>query len=433
MIPVERHRERILAAVSRGEPQRVPVSAAHGCVLAADVVAAVPLPGFDNSAMDGYVVAAADVAALPEPGGSGCGCDGGAEHEGHANPAQPVRLPVRGDIAAGDTRRLRLQPGEAYRIMTGAPMPAGADVVVPVELTDGGLDVVTLTSADAPGRHVRREGEDVRAGDVVLRAGVFIGARQLALAAACGAVDVLVYPRPKVVCLSTGDELVSPGTVPGFGQVVDSNGLMLAAALREAGFDAVSGPVVRDTEEDVLAALGEHLRTADAIVTTGGVSMGAYDAVKAALSRLGTVQFDKVAMQPGKPQGFGTLGERDVPVFTLPGNPVSALVSAHVFVVPALRAIAGWQRAEPEPVRARVLDGWTSPPERAQFVRVLLHREAGEPVVRSAGGQGSHVLQALADANALAYVPAEVTRVEAGQVLDVTPFGASDAAAGWGS
>ncbi len=410
MIPVEAHRDAILAAVRVGPVVQVPVTQADGCVLAADVTALVPLPGFDNSAMDGYVVRAADVAETP------------------------VRLPVLGDIAAGDTRRLRVPPGHAYRLMTGAPVPADGEVIVPVELTDGGVEHVEIRAADAPGRHLRRAGEDVRAGDVVLRAGTLLGSRTLAIAAAVGRGCLPVHARPRVVCLSTGDELLSPGSVPGYGQVVDSNGLMLAAALREAGVDAHAGGVVADTEEAVLAALTAAIEGgADAIVTTGGVSMGAYDAVKAALSRLGTqgggaVRFDKVAMQPGKPQGFGLLGERGVPIFTLPGNPVSALVSCEVFVLPALRRMAGRTDPTPPPVQARVLDGWGSPPDRAQFVRVLLGGEPGAQTIRSAGGQGSHVLQALADADGLAYVPADVARVEAGDVLTYRPFGM-----GWGA
>lgn len=419
VISVEQHRRRILATVGVGPVVDVPVTAAHGCVLARDVAALVPLPGFDNSAMDGYVVRSADVAGLPVAAGLHLD-DGGRA-------ADPLRLPVLGDIAAGERRRLQLEPGHAFRIMTGAPLPVDGDLVVPVELTDGGEQLVTLYASQDPGRHIRRAGEDVRPGDVVLRAGTRLGARQLAIAAAVGLATVPVHRRPRVVCLSTGDELVPPGTVPGFGQVVDSNGLMLAAALQEAGFEARAGAVVRDTPQAVLGALREHVEEADAIVTTGGVSMGAYDAVKAALSSLGTVQFDRVAMQPGKPQGFGTLGARQVPLFALPGNPVSALVSLEVFVVPALRQLAGGGAAEVAARRARVVDGWSSPGGRTQFVRVLLDDDGGAPTIRSAGGQGSHVLQALADADALAVVPADVTRVEPGDVLDYRPL----AGQGW--
>ena len=442
MIPVQEHAERILDALTPLPPRATSLLEAQGCVLAADVTALVPLPGFDNSAMDGYAVRSADVAALL----SGDGIDDADR--------VPIVLPVAGDIAAGDRRELTVLPGHAYRIMTGAPLPAGADVIVPVELTDGGTSTeitestapsegdvtrVEIRATDGVGRHIRRAGEDVQAGDVVLRAGTRLGPRQLAVAAAVGYGELHVHPRPKVVCLSTGDELVAPGTVPGFGEVVDSNSLMLVAALREAGFDAhlVSG--VRDTEEAVMVALAEQLDHADALVTTGGVSMGAYDAVKAALSQLGTVRFDQVAMQPGKPQGFGTLcgeGERRVPIFTLPGNPVSALVSSEVFVAPALRLLSGRSPEAGARIRARVLDGWRSTAGKVQFVRgiVELVDLADDPAsgegptiratVRSAGGQGSHVLHALSAANALVVVPAHVEQVHPGDVLECRALGA---------
>ena len=434
MIPVQEHAQRILAALAPLPPRTLSLAQAQGCVLAADVTALVSLPGFDNSAMDGYAVRSTDLEALL----------------GDAGDPAPVVLPVLGDIAAGDRRELSVPPGATYRIMTGAPLPAQADVVVPVELTDGGSERVEIRATDGVGRHIRRAGEDVEAGDVVLRAGTRLGPRQLAVAAAVGYGELSVHPRPKVVCLSTGDELVAPGTVPGFGEVVDSNSLMLVAAMREAGFDAhlVSG--VRDTEEAVMVALTEQLDHADALVTTGGVSMGAYDAVKAALSQLGTVRFDQVAMQPGKPQGFGTLGgsdgARSVPVFTLPGNPVSALVSFEVFVAPALRLMAGREPGSGARIRARVTDGWRSPREKVQFVRGIVELtdladiseldrldrldglEAGDgstvhATVRSAGGQGSHVLHALSAANALVVVPADVEQVRPGDVLECRALG----------
>ncbi len=416
MIPVHAHAERILAAMDPLPPRVLPLLEAQGCVLAEDVPALVSLPGFDNSAMDGYAVRSADLAAL---------LDGSSD---------AVVLPVADDIPAGDRRELSVPPGRAYRIMTGAPLPAEADVVVPVELTDAGQERVEIRAAEAPGRHIRRLGEDITVGDIVLRTGTRLGPSQLAVAAAVGYGELPVHPRPRVVCLSTGDELVSPGSLPGFGEVVDSNSLMLVAALRDAGCEAhlVSG--VRDTQEAVLVALTEQLDHADALVTTGGVSMGAYDAVKAALSQLGTVRFDQVAMQPGKPQGFGTLGERNVPVFTLPGNPVSALVSFEVFVAPALRVMAGRPASAGRTVQARVTDGWRSPAGKVQFVRGIVEfggPDGGEATVRSAGGQGSHVLGALSAANSLVIVPAEMEHVLPGEILECRPLGSGSG--GWGS
>lgn len=428
MISVREHAARLLGAVGVLDPVSTPLLQAQGCVLAGDVESLVSLPGFDNSAMDGYAVRAAEVAGASE--------------------ATPVVLPVVGDIAAGDTRHLTLQPGETMRIMTGAPMPAGADAVVPVEQSDGGTRDVAIREGVDVGRHVRRCGEDVRAGDVVLVRGTRLGARELALSAAVGRGELPVHPRPRVVVVSTGDELVPAGAVPGFGEVVDSNSLMLVTALREHGVDAdlVSG--VPDDEQTLLDTLADAAARADAVVTTGGVSMGAFDVVKSALGTLGTVEFTKVAMQPGKPQGFGTIGPRSTPVFTLPGNPVSALVSLEVFVVPALRRMAGRDPREVPLVDAVVEAGWSSPPGRTQFARAILtrtdtastgdgsggtegadaeHANAGRVdtgyTVRGAGGQGSHMLASLAQANALAIVPAETTRVVAGDRLRCLPLG----------
>lgn len=398
MIDVHEHLARILSTVRTLPPTRRALDNAQGCVLAEDLRSRVSLPGFDNSAMDGYVVHSSDVERATE--------------------RFPVRLPVEGDIAAGDTTRRRLRPGRTYRIMTGAPMPESADAVVPVEQTDGGVERVTIYEGVPHGRHVRHQGEDVGEGQVVLKAGTRLGPRQLALAAAVGHGDALVIPLPRVVVISTGDELIDPGAVPGFGQVVDSNGPMLAAAARDLGVVATRVSGVADDEETVARVLKQQLARADAIITTGGVSMGAYDAVKAVLSTLGTVQFDRVAMQPGKPQGFGTLGEEEIPVFTLPGNPVSSMVSFEVFVAPALRRMAGRNAFESAPVVARAEEGFTSPAAKTQFARVVVTSGDAEPLrVRLAGGQGSHVLGSLADAHGLAVVPPEVTEVASGDEL----------------
>lgn len=403
MISVEAHLTRVLSTVRRLPPTRMALDRAHGCVLATDVRSRVSLPGFDNSSMDGYAVHAADVAS--------------------ARPEAPVALPVDGDIAAGDQTAHVLRPGRTFRIMTGAPIPAGADAVVPVEQTDTGVTLVHIHEGVPRGQFVRPQGEDVGAGQVVLRAGTRLGPRQLALLAAVGIGAVEVIPTPRVVVVSTGDELVEPGTVPGFGQVVDSNSTMLAAAARDLGVVATRVGGIRDDVDGVLRTLRAQLTRADAIVTTGGVSMGAFDAVKAALATLGTVRFDRVAMQPGKPQGFGVLGAQETPVFTLPGNPVSALVSFEVFVAPALRLMAGRRPFESPVVRARAREGWDSPASKLQFARVVLTYEDDVAHVSLAGtGQGSHVLGGLAQADALALVPADAARVEAGDVLTCLPL-----------
>jgi molybdopterin molybdotransferase len=403
VITVEQHLDRILGTVRRLPGIDIGLLDAHGCVLAADVASDVDLPGFPNSAMDGYVVRAADVAGATED--------------------TPAHLPVVGDIAAGNTKALSLAPGQSMRIMTGAPVPRGGDAVVMVELTDRGLAKVAIRQEVPAGRHVRDVGEDVRAGDVVLPAGVHLGARQIGLLAAVGVGRVHVVPKPRVVVLSTGDELIEPGTRPGFGQVVDSNSVMLTAALREMGVVPFRVPKVRDDARLFRETLERELLRADAVITTGGVSAGAYDTVKEVLSRVGTMSFDQVAMQPGKPQGFGVLGDDETPVFTLPGNPVSAMVSFEVFVAPALRRMAGRPDHELELVDATAAHDWDSPAGRTQFARVLLRREGNGRTVALVGHQGSHVLGGLASANALAVVPADVTHVTAGDVLRCHPLG----------
>lgn len=406
VISVEQHLERILATVQRLPPSRMNLLDAQGCVLAEDIVSLVDLPGFDNSAMDGYAVRLADLEA-PEAG-------------------TPPVMDVVGDIAAGDTRELTLPAGRVYRIMTGAPMPQGADAVVPVEDTDGGEDLVRVDVLPPPGRHIRRQGEDIHVGDVVARSGTRLGPRQIAVIAAAGHGDVVVIPPPRVVVLSTGDELVNPGQIPGLGQVVDSNSVMLVSAVREMGAVPFRVSGVKDDVETLLSTLQSQLLRADAVVTTGGVSMGAFDVVKEGLSRLGTVQFDQVAMQPGKPQGFGVIGKSETPVFTLPGNPVSALVSFEAFVAPALRVMAGRPAREEGLVRAVVSSGWSSPRGKVQYARVHLSRTPSRHTVRLAGAQGSHVLGGLAGANALAVIPADVSQVSVGDVVSCLPIGPVD-------
>jgi molybdopterin molybdotransferase len=398
VITVEEHFSRIVGTVRRLPSIELNLLDAQGCVLAQDVTSAVALPGFTNSAMDGYAVHAADVAAASEK--------------------TPVRLPVVHDIAAGNTQALSLAPGQSMRIMTGAPMPHGADAVVAVEHTDGGLARVTVLDAVPVGNSVRQAGEDVVAGDLIMRAGTRLGPRQIALLAAVGAGQVQVTPKPRVVVISTGDELIEAGTLPGFGQVVDSNGLMLTAAVRALDCIPFRVGCVRDDAQTFLSTIESQLLRADAVITTGGVSMGAYDTVKEVLSRVGTMRFDKVAMQPGMPQGFGTLGEDEVPVFTLPGNPVSAMVSFEVFVAPALRLMAGRLRHETSLVTAVASDSWTAPAGKVQFARIVLSHNGSGYVAAIAGMQSSHALGSMVGANALAVIPAEVTSIKAGdQVL----------------
>lgn len=399
MITVAQHVSRILDVVQPLAPLQLGLQDAHGCVLTEDVVAPMALPSFDNSSMDGYAVRADDVAG--------------------ASPERPVVLPVTGDVAAGPASPLRVQPGVCVRIMTGAMMPAGADAVVPVEWTDGGISQVTITRPASVGAHVRTVGEDVAAGETVLESGTHLGAVQIGLAAAVGRSRVLVRPRPRVVVVSTGSELTEAGAPLSPGRIYDSNSLALTAAAVEAGAIAYRVGIVPDDPRQLAATLEDQLVRADVLVTSGGVSVGAYDVVKEVLSRLGTVEFDRVAMQPGMPQGFGTIGPDSTPVFGLPGNPVSALVSFEAFVRPALRKMLGATPIERPRVRAVATKALASPAGKRSFLRVHLEVKKGAYVVTPVSGPGSHLLAGLSRANALAVVPEDVEKVPAGEPVDV--------------
>jgi molybdopterin molybdotransferase len=399
LITVAEHLARVLDVVQPLAPLQLGLQDAHGCVLTEDVVAPAPLPAFDNSSMDGYAVRAEDVAGASEN--------------------RPVVLPVTGDVAAGPTSPLRVQPGVCVRIMTGAMMPAGADAVVPLEWTDGGVAQVTITRPAPVGAHVRRIGEDVAEGEVVLPDGTHLGAVQIGLAAAVGRSRVMVRPRPRVVVVSTGSELTEAGAPLAPGRIYDSNSLALTAAAIEAGAIAYRVGIVPDDPRQLASTLEDQLVRADVLVTSGGVSVGAYDVVKEVLSRLGTVQFDKVAMQPGMPQGFGTIGPDSTPVFGLPGNPVSALVSFEAFVRPALRKMLGATPIERPRVRAVAAKALVSPPGKRSFLRVALEVKKGAYVVTPVSGPGSHLLAGLSRANALAVVPEDVEKIAAGEPVDV--------------
>ncbi|OOC55608.1 MULTISPECIES: molybdotransferase-like divisome protein Glp [Nocardiopsis] len=403
MKSVEQHVADVLALINDPEPTELDLLQAHGTVLAEAVVSPVSLPGFDNSSMDGYAVHAADLSS--------------------AAPDTPVRLPVVADIPAGDPSPTAVLPGMCARIMTGAPMPSGADAVVPVEWTDGGTARVTVDRPVKVGNAVRRAGDDVTEGTTVLRPGARIGPGEMGVLAAVGRRSVPVYPRPRVMVLSTGEELVEPGRPLGPGQIWESNSFMIAAAARDVGCEVHRHGFVGDDPETVLDTLEGLLVRADIVVTTGGVSMGAYDVVKEVLTRQGTVEFTQVAMQPGKPQGFGTVGPDRTPIVTLPGNPVSAFVSFQIFVRPALRRLRG---LAPDPLpstRAVLTAPVTSPEGRRSFLRGVLeespHGPSAGATVAPALHQGSHQLSALAGANAFVVVPEEVTELAAGASVQV--------------
>ncbi|MFB7336429.1 gephyrin-like molybdotransferase Glp [Streptomyces adustus] len=424
---VDEHLQDILATVRPLEPIELQLLDAQGCVLVEDVLAPGSLPPFDNSSMDGYAVRVVDVA--------------GASEE------FPAVLEVVGDVAAGQADLLHVGPGQAARIMTGAPLPPGAETVVPVEWTDGGLGEGPVSGMRAAGlypggaggqvrahrpaearAHVRAKGSDVRAGECALEAGTVLGPSQIALLAAIGRGTVRVRPRPRVVVMSTGSELVQPGEQLGSGQIHDSNSFALTAAARDAGAIAYRVGAVVDDVDILRSTIEDQLVRADLMVTTGGVSVGAYDVVKEALSHVDDedepgsgIEFRKLAMQPGKPQGFGSIGADHIPLLALPGNPVSSYVSFELFVRPAIRTLMGLADVHRPTTRATLTadKALTSPAGRRQFLR----GSHADGTVRPVGGSGSHLVAALAHADALIVVPEDVTSVEPGTEVEVVLLG----------
>ncbi|WP_280701077.1 gephyrin-like molybdotransferase Glp [Kitasatospora sp. GP82] len=417
MWTVDEHLADILGEMAPLPPIELQLLDAQGCTLAEDVVAATDLPPFDNSSMDGYAVRTADTTGATEQ--------------------YPSVLTVVGDIAAGAGELPKVGPGQAARIMTGAPMPPGAEAVAPVEWTDGGTgsgraadsmsapvgnEEVRVLRPVGEGAHIRRRGSDIATGDAVLSAGTVLGPTQLGLLAAIGRGTVRVRPRPRVVVLSTGSELVQPGEPVGPGQISDSNSFTLTAAARDAGAIAYRVGGVPDDPATLRAVLEDQLGRADLIVTSGGVSVGAYDVVKEALQpgdgaeSYGSVDFRRLRMQPGKPQGFGRIGSgAGVPLLALPGNPVSSYISFELFVRPVIRTMLGSTDIHRPVVRAVCPVELRSPAGRRQFLRGWY--QDGE--VRPVGGEGSHLVGALARANCLIAVPEETTSLSGGSAVDV--------------
>jgi len=398
MVSVDAHVADVAALVRPLDPIELPLAEAEGCVLAADLEARYPLPSFDNSAMDGYAVRAADVAG--------------------ASADEPVTLPVTGEVAAGDTGAYAVAPGQCVRIMTGARMPGGADAVVQVEWTDGGRTKVAIRRPAEKGTAVRRAGGDAKAGDLLLTSGTVLGPPQIGLVAAAGHGAALVRPRPRVVVISTGNELAEPGAPLTPGKIWESNSFMLTAAARQAGCLAYRAPIVPDDPATLLDEIEDQLLRADLLITSGGVSMGGEnDVVKDVLRRLGTVSFRKVAMQPGMPQGFGVIGPDETPIFNLPGNPVSAYVSFQIFVRAALDALLRTRELALPTMRATLSGPLKAPPGRRAFLRGWLNRSEG--TVKPLSGQGSHQLATLGGANALIVVPEWVAAMDEGDDAEV--------------
>jgi molybdopterin molybdotransferase len=389
LLSIESARAQVVSSCAPLPAEPVPVEDTAGRVLAADVTAAADVPRFDNSAMDGFAV---------------------------RSDASSGTLRIVGESRAGAPAAMPLGAGEAIRISTGAPLPAGADAVVPVERTDETNGHVTLTAAVASGQHVRRVGEDLRAGAVVLRSGSVLGAGALSVAVGAGAGSLRCARRPRVAILCTGDELRPPGSALGPGEIHNSNAPMLAALAAQQGAEVAGAQAVRDARDATEAALAAALDQADVVVVSGGVSVGPHDHVKPALAALGVAErFWRLDLQPGKPTWFGTRGPQLV--FGLPGNPVSSFVTFVLFAQPALRALQG---AQPLPPREQAVLSEDVPRRgRVQAVRVRL--AAGDGTLRAtpSGAQGSHATAALATADALAFVSAGDDRMRAGEHVAV--------------
>jgi molybdopterin molybdotransferase len=401
---MEAHRDYLLSCVTELPPFNQHLLDALGLSLCEDITSTVDLPRFDNSAMDGYAVRAVDVA--------------------DASPDTPVSLPVVGEIAAGAASPHRLSPGTAMKIMTGAPMPEQADTVVPYESSDRGVSDVKITEPSKPDQHVRHRGEDIQAGMQLFRGGDLLSPRDIGVLAGIGLDKVLVRPRPRVVVISTGTELVEPGSeLDRDEQIFDANSFLLAAAVRDAGGQVFRVGQVGDDGELLKRVVAEQLLRADLILTSGGISQGDYDVVKAVIPELGVCDFAQVAMQPGRPQGFGLIGADRVPMIMLPGNPVSSFVSFEVFVRPVLRKLMGVEPHVRPTLKAEAAHAMTSIVGRLQLARgVVSHTESGRRQVELIGGHGSHLLGDLAWANALVILPTETEHVAAGEPLDIWPL-----------
>src|SRR5438876_4358633 len=385
---------RILAGVPMLPEVEVPLLDAPGLVLAEDVAADRDVPPFRNSAMDGYAVRGDDVASAP------------------------VELRVVGEVAAGGFPDRAVGSGEAMRIMTGAPMPEGADTVVRVEDTDNAADIVTIAAATPKGTSIRQAGEDLKAGEVILTKSTVLRAAEIGLLASDGRARIRVRKRPRVAVFSTGDEIVDLDAPLGRGQIRDSNRYTLASAVRAAGAEPWVRDIVPDAPDALRTALGEGI-AADAIVTSGGVSVGDHDHLKPVLAELGTIDFWAIAIRPGRPLAFGELtdGDRRVPIFGLPGNTVSALVTFELFVRPALLRMQGRSNVARPKVKARLGE----PVDKLGSLRVFARgiHDPEEGPVRPTGPQGSGILRSLSLANCLIDLPVGPSRIEKGELVDV--------------
>ncbi|KXU18522.1 molybdopterin molybdenumtransferase [Corynebacterium sp. HMSC06D04] len=404
------------------EPVRIAIANSLGLMCAEEVQANQPLPGFPQAAIDGYAVRAVDVGgerALKARRATEEDAEG--EQKG---PEVERSIPVVGEVPAGSRQPLRLQPKQAVRVYTGAPLPTLADAVLPLEWTDRGRKRVTAHRPVRSGDFVRRVGDDIQPGDVAVSSGTILGPAQIGLLAAVGRSKVLVYPRPRVTILSFGKELVDIDREPGLGQVFDVNSYSLAAAAREAGADVQRVGIAEGEPRRIREALETHIARSEVLVISGAVGGAGSEAVREVLRELGDIDTSRVAIHPGSVQGFGLLGEERVPTFLLPSNPVSALVIFEVFVRPLIRLSLGKRNANRRVVRARALNHMDSRPGRRGFIRARLMRDAetADYLVEGLGGASgapAHLLAGLSEANAMIRIPESATEIRPGDVVDV--------------
>jgi molybdopterin molybdotransferase len=400
LLSVQDARQKVLSQIQPLATINLSLTEAHGCVLAEDAVASSDLPDFPSSAMDGFAVRSGDIVG--------------------ASPGSPIELRIAGRAPIGRRPEATVGGGEAVRIATGAPVPAGADTIVPNENCEAAGDRVRILAPSPEGKHIRPTGEDVKAGEVLVARGRRLSGPELALLATAGFSHPLVHPRPRVVVISTGDELIAPPGAPGYGQVRDSNAYLLFGALREAGAAPVLAGIVRDEVEELRDTVLSRLVQADAFVSSGGVSVGERDVVKAAFFRRGDVEFFKVAMQPGMPQGFGHIEGK--PYFGLPGNPVSVFVSFEVFIRPAIMKMMGRKTLFRPEVTARLTADVSGPRGKTQFARVLVRPDGDGYMATPTGGRGSNLIATVARANGLAIIPVGVDTAPAGSEVTVMVF-----------
>lgn len=423
MRSVEDQLEMVVDAAVTPEPIRLGLGEALGMMCAEEISATRPLPGFNQAAVDGYAVRSVDVggtAAIPASRAVNKDDEDAPEVVREA----PRALPVVGEVHAGSQKPLRLQPKQAVRVATGAPLPTLADAVLPLAWTDRGTKRVTASRPVASGDFVRRTGADIQPGDIAVRQGSVLGPAQIGLIAAAGRQKVLVYPRPRVTVMSYGLELVDVDREPGLGQVYDVASYVVAAAAAEAGADVTRVGIINAEPRRLREVIAGHVSRSELVVMTGAIGGSGADAVLKVLRDLGQVDTTRVAMHPGSVQGFGLLGEERIPAFLMPANPVSALIVAEVMVRPAIRRSLGKQTTQRRTVRARSLRAIESFGGRRGFVRARLMRdpEAGDYLVEplaGAGGGAAHLLAGFAEANAMIHIPEGITRVRPGEVVDV--------------